>query len=624
MKIMKLNNSAGVFMKKASTALFVFFFSALFICFIKGELLAQAIRTNGTGGGDWDSTATWQSGAVPASVDDVIIISGDSVNLRSSISSSININSLTIQPNAKLVNSFSVSPVALTVSGMFSIDSAAWYYSNSNSSTSWPLSAGYLIHHASNYVQTSSGSSTIGAEGRATFGNLINAKTGSGSTCATNLTIFGNLTVQTGASGTTFRGTYRTNGNLIHHVYGDVKVISGQWVSVDDPTGGDGIIGIWNVDGNVIVGDPSTASGVARMGAFASADGGLSRFGFINIGGNLTILNGGRLQCGSSTSSTATTEVGGINLKGNLTTDATAAYATNSKGKFSFNFTGSGTQTVSLGGNLKFSSTNPNALLTVYDTIASGSNVIFTGGKSWYSSSAAAPNGDGEFVVNGNLSFGAFDTLRGLQAFTLNEGARLNTKNPFGIDTSGTIQVKGAVTFHDNANYGFNGAAPQVTGMLLPSTVSNLTIDNSTGVALSKSTTVNGTLLLAAGVFDNSIPFTLGPIGTIVYAGGSLLIPLSVEFVDPLSIPKSYFVDQNFPNPFNPSTTIQFGLPNQSFVTIKLFDVLGKEVANLFEGNRSPGIHELYFNASNLVSGIYFCRIQANNFIDVKRMILLK
>jgi hypothetical protein len=611
-------------MKKTSSILLQFLFYTLFIYSISGEMFAQAIRSNGTGGGNWDSTATWQGGAVPASVDDVIIVSGDSVNIRSSITSSINVNSLTIQPNAKLVNSFSVSPVALTVSGMFSIDSAAWYYSNSSSSTSWPLSAGYSIHRASNYVQTSLGSSTIGAEGRATFGNLINAKTGSGSTCATSLTILGNLTVQTGASGTTFRGTYRTNGNLTHHVYGDVKVISGQWVAVDDPTGGDGIIGIWNVDGNVTVGDPSTASSVARMGAFASADGNLTRFGFINIGGNLEIVNGGRLQCGSSTSSQATTEVGGVNLKGNLTTDATAVYATNSKGKFSFNFSGSGTQTVSLGGNLKFSSSNPNALLTVYDTVASGSNVIFTGGKSWYSSSAASPNGDGAFVVNGNLSFGAFDTLRGLQAFALNEGATLNTKNPFGIDTLGSIQVKGPVTFHDNANYGFNGAAPQVTGMLFPITVSNLTIDNSTGVALSKSTTINGTLSLVAGVFDNTIPFTLGPIATIVYGSGSLLIPLSVELLENLPIPQTFFVDQNYPNPFNPNTRIRFGLPNQSHVSVRLYNMLGQQVTKIFEGYRPAGIHEIQFDASNLVSGIYFCRIQANDFISVKRMILAK
>ncbi|MBI5475257.1 MAG: T9SS type A sorting domain-containing protein [Ignavibacteriales bacterium] len=602
----------------------ILFFILVIVFYSPQPLTSQALKTNGLGGGNWDSTSTWQGGAIPSSVDDVVIAAGDSVNIRSSITTSINVNSLTIQTGAKVANSFSVAPVALTISGMFIIDSAGWYYANSSSATSWPLSGGYSIHPASNYVQTASGSSTIGAAGRATFGNLINAKAGSGSTCAVDLTVIGNLTIQTGASGTTFRGTYRTNGNLTHHVHGDVKVISGQWVAVDDPTGADGITGVWNVDGNVTVGDPSTASGVARMGAFASADGGLSRFGYININGNLNIINGGRLQCGSSTSSTATTEVGAVNLHGNLTTDATAVFATNSKGRFSLNFIGSGTQTVSLGSNLKFSSTNPNALLTVYDTIATGSNVVFTGGKSWYSSSVSAPNGDGAFVVNGKLSFGTFDTLRGLQAFILNEGATLNTKNPFGIDTLGSIQVKGPVTFNDNANYGFNGAAPQVTGMLLPTTINNLTIDNFTGVVLSKPTTINGILSLVSGVFDNTIPFVLGPSGTIIYGSGSLLIPLSVELLNDLPIPHSYFVDQNYPNPFNPTTTIRIGLPLQSVVKVSVYNIVGQKVADILENTRPAGVHEIKFDAANLVSGIYYYRFQADNFTDIKSMILLK
>jgi len=611
-------------MKQTSINLCLFLLSVVSIMFIKSESIAQAVRTNGSGGGNWDSTATWQGGAVPSNVDDVIISGGDSVNIRSSIASSITVNSLTIEPNAKLVNSFSTDVISLSVTGIMTIDSSGWYYGNSTSVTTWPMAGGYSIHPASNYVQTGSGSSTIGQAGRATFGNLINAKTGSGSTCAVSLTILGDLTVKTGANGTTFRGTYRTNGNLTHHVYGNVKVISGQWVAVDDPTGGAGITGIWNVDGNVTVGDPSTALSMARMGPFASADGGLARTGIINIGGNLTVINGGRLQCGSSTSSTDTTEFGIINLKRNLTTDATAIMATNSKGRFAFNFVGTDTQTVSLGGPFKLSSTNPNALLTVYDTIAGGSHVVFTGGKPWYSSSVGARNGDGVFVVEGSLSFGAFDTLRGLQAFILKDGATLNTKNPFGLDTTGSIQVKGSQTYSTAANYGYNGAAPQVTGMLLPATVNNLAINNSNGVTLSQPTVINGTLSLMAGVFDNTIPFTLGTSGSIVYGGGSLLIPVSVESSGGTAIPQSFFVDQNYPNPFNPSTVIRFGLPSRSFVSVRLFNILGQEVANLFGGYRMAGVYELRFDASNLTSGMYFYRIQTDNAVATKRMILIK
>ncbi|MBK9333708.1 MAG: T9SS type A sorting domain-containing protein [Ignavibacteria bacterium] len=90
-----------------------------------------------------------------------------------------------------------------------------------------------------------------------------------------------------------------------------------------------------------------------------------------------------------------------------------------------------------------------------------------------------------------------------------------------------------------------------------------------------------------------------------------------------IGIPKVFKLHQNFPNPFNPATTIKFDLPIDGIVSIKVYDILGKEVYSLQEV-RQAGFQQLNFNGSNVSSGIYFYKIAAGNFVQTKRMILLK
>ena len=97
-----------------------------------------------------------------------------------------------------------------------------------------------------------------------------------------------------------------------------------------------------------------------------------------------------------------------------------------------------------------------------------------------------------------------------------------------------------------------------------------------------------------------------------------------VTDLDDVTIPVEYRLKQNYPNPFNPATTIEFSLPKSGNVTLKVFNVLGKEVATLINGQVESGKHKVNFDASNLNSGVYFYRIDAGNFIDTKKMILLK
>ncbi len=89
-------------------------------------------------------------------------------------------------------------------------------------------------------------------------------------------------------------------------------------------------------------------------------------------------------------------------------------------------------------------------------------------------------------------------------------------------------------------------------------------------------------------------------------------------------IPANYELAQNYPNPFNPSTTINFNVPRSSDVSIKVFDILGKEIALLVNGRLNPGKYSVIWNAENAPSGTYFYVINADGFRDVKKMILIK
>ncbi|MFC2103117.1 T9SS type A sorting domain-containing protein [Bacteroidota bacterium] len=88
--------------------------------------------------------------------------------------------------------------------------------------------------------------------------------------------------------------------------------------------------------------------------------------------------------------------------------------------------------------------------------------------------------------------------------------------------------------------------------------------------------------------------------------------------------PGSFQLYQNYPNPFNPITKIKYQIPKLSFVTLKVYDVLGNEIETLVNEQKPPGSYEINFNSSELTSGVYFYKLQANEFISTKKMVLLK
>jgi hypothetical protein len=97
-----------------------------------------------------------------------------------------------------------------------------------------------------------------------------------------------------------------------------------------------------------------------------------------------------------------------------------------------------------------------------------------------------------------------------------------------------------------------------------------------------------------------------------------------VEQDDHLQIPREYRLSQNFPNPFNPNTAIGYQLSAISDVDLSVYNLLGQKVATLVNGRKQAGSHQVEWDASGFPSGVYYYRIKAGEFDDVKKMILLQ
>jgi hypothetical protein len=109
--------------------------------------------------------------------------------------------------------------------------------------------------------------------------------------------------------------------------------------------------------------------------------------------------------------------------------------------------------------------------------------------------------------------------------------------------------------------------------------------------------------------------------GALIYEPNAIKI-VSVEIVE--NVPLRYHLEQNYPNPFNPSTTIQYELPLDAQVTLEIYNILGQKVRTLVDDVQTAGYYEIIFNSDNLASGVYFYRLNAGNYTDIKKMILLR
>ncbi len=204
-------------------------------------------------------------------------------------------------------------------------------------------------------------------------------------------------------------------------------------------------------------------------------------------------------------------------------------------------------------------------------------------------------------TIGSNLFVG---TMTGVY-LSIDDGANWTTVNN-GLTT---LNVRSAVVNGSNLFVGTNGG----------------------GVYL---TTDNGSNWSAVNTgLTNKYVYALAVIGSDLYAGtmGSGLwkrslsdMVTAVEDKNSTKQPSNFALHQNYPNPFNPTTTLSFAISYSSLVTLKVFDVLGKEIAVLVNENKPAGNYGVNFDASELSSGIYFYKLQAGNFSSTKKMVLTR
>lgn len=128
-------------------------------------------------------------------------------------------------------------------------------------------------------------------------------------------------------------------------------------------------------------------------------------------------------------------------------------------------------------------------------------------------------------------------------------------------------------------------------------------------------------------VFTTRVRFGIAPDSSIYFTDGDVYGVTVSPVTSVVSFgenPIEFKLEQNYPNPFNPTTTIHFSLPQSVHTTLKIYDVLGREVATLVNGKLAPGGHSIVFDAKGLPSGVYFYRLQAGNFVQQRKMILVK
>ena len=186
---------------------------------------------------------------------------------------------------------------------------------------------------------------------------------------------------------------------------------------------------------------------------------------------------------------------------------------------------------------------------------------------------------------------------------------------------------------------GFGNSCDNLTGTILSDSAGLTNIQNIPTVCV-------GGLAQATGNFNPKEPFTqfinngTNPNGIYTLrisdnaAGdtGSLrswTLKIDYDFITGVnnnvtSIANDYSLSQNYPNPFNPSTKIAYSIPTNGLVTLKIYNILGKEVQTLVSEVKSAGSYEVSFNAASLSSGVYFYKLESGDFIDTKKMFLLK
>jgi PKD repeat protein len=269
-----------------------------------------------------------------------------------------------------------------------------------------------------------------------------------------------------------------------------------------------------------------------------------------------------------------------------------------------------------------------NIKLTVTDNLgatgtATGQIIISGGGGGNQNPVAVATASKSQASINESISFDgsqSYDNDGQISQYLWEFGdgnSSTQAMATHSYSNSGTYNIKLTVT--DNL-----GAKGTATGQIvIGGSNQNLVTANPTSGTIAPGGSQTITLTLDAQNLD--VGSYTGQV-SISTNGGNITIPIdylvNVEKISSLS--NEFTLSQNYPNPFNPSTVIEFSLPYSSEVSLKIYDMLGKEVVNLLEEQKVAGQYRVSFDGSSLSSGIYFYKLEADNFRASKKMLLIK
>jgi hypothetical protein len=631
--------------------------------------LSQAQITSAATG-NWSATGTWVGGVVPGASDNVVIANGHTVTINANVTvASITVGqgasgTLTFDNAAKRVVVVSgdvtvatggtfIAQTAISTTGdmgalstsITNVASTAGVVNGMNIGTLTGIAAGTTVSaFTANSITLSLASTntialvgailTIGYDDTLSIGgNLTNNGTfdmSRGSTAGVCNVIFtkaGDQTISGTGTTTRFRNITLNKTAITNKVLSSINVsAAGTPLAF--------LAGTWEqnagrftaTSGSITVG----ASGVTSVGLSITGSGGASIYGNINMWGTLIVNTTDSLIVGAGTPTSK------IDL-----TNAGGAIGTFTKGTVVINgkFNMSNASIVTFGGAnfvvdpKAFTATDYTFRLTT----GSGTNPLnFTSGT------FTMLNPSGGSQVEFATSAGTFANISGTAKFVFGQGSSTvaNAGNAFrlfpnvatqfndmtintgtvGVTLTSNIVAKGKLTvtscgtqtgaFTWTADqYLFNGTAAQTTGIFMPATVNIVTIDNPAGVTSSQSLTID-TLILVSGTLSG--PYTAGT-----------TITTDVPEVE-IGMPREFSMQQNYPNPFNPTTTIGYGLPALGYVDLRVYDLLGREVAVLVNGVREAGSYSVQFDAAGLSSGLYFYRLSAGTFSETKKMLLTR